>query len=52
VHVQRAADEEQLMDAADPAMKVGATQLQLDTMKALGFLALGCLEERRQNRPP
>ncbi|CAL9184837.1 unnamed protein product [Musa hybrid cultivar] len=23
----------------------------LDTMKALGFLAMGCLEEKRQNRP-
>uniref|UniRef100_A0ACD5TK48 Uncharacterized protein n=1 Tax=Avena sativa TaxID=4498 RepID=A0ACD5TK48_AVESA len=45
VHVQRAADEEQLLDVADPAMK------EVDTMKALGFLALGCLEERRQNRP-
>jgi serine/threonine protein kinase len=51
VHVQRAADEERLMDVVDPAMKEGATQLELDTMKALGFLALGCLEERRQNRP-
>ncbi|AQK52046.1 putative WAK-related receptor-like protein kinase family protein precursor [Zea mays] len=51
VHVQRAADEERLMDVVDPAIKDGATQLQLDTMKALGFLALGCLEERRQNRP-
>jgi serine/threonine protein kinase len=51
VHVQRAADEERLLDVADPAMKSCATQLELDTMKALGFLALGCLEERRQNRP-
>ncbi|RCV18343.1 hypothetical protein SETIT_3G293400v2 [Setaria italica] len=51
VHAQRAADDERLMDVVDPAMKEGATQLELDTMKALGFLALGCLEERRQNRP-
>ncbi|OEL20511.1 Wall-associated receptor kinase-like 20 [Dichanthelium oligosanthes] len=51
VHVQRAADEERLMDVVDLAMKEAATQLELDTMKALGFLALGCLEERRQNRP-
>ncbi|CAD6247229.1 unnamed protein product [Miscanthus lutarioriparius] len=51
VHVQRVADEERLMDVVDPAIKEGATQLELDTMKALGFLALGCLEERRQNRP-
>ncbi|KAM3328845.1 hypothetical protein ACQJBY_026143 [Aegilops geniculata] len=51
VHVQRAADEERLLDVVDPAMKNRATQLELDTMKALGFLALGCLEDRRQNRP-
>ncbi|XP_051179233.1 wall-associated receptor kinase-like 20 [Lolium perenne] len=51
VHVQRAADEERLLDVTDPAMKNCATQLELDTMKALGFLALGCLEERRQSRP-
>jgi serine/threonine protein kinase len=51
VHVQRVADEERLMDVVDPTIKEGATQLELDTMKALGFLALGCLEERRQNRP-
>uniref|UniRef100_A0A453E9T1 Protein kinase domain-containing protein n=3 Tax=Triticinae TaxID=1648030 RepID=A0A453E9T1_AEGTS len=51
VHVQRAADEERLLHVVDPAMKNRATQLELDTMKALGFLALGCLEDRRQNRP-
>uniref|UniRef100_A0A0E0L0Z0 Protein kinase domain-containing protein n=1 Tax=Oryza punctata TaxID=4537 RepID=A0A0E0L0Z0_ORYPU len=51
VHVQRAAEEERLMDVVDPVLKDNATQLQCDTMKALGFLALGCLEERRQNRP-
>jgi hypothetical protein len=39
------------MDAIDPTLKEEATNLELDTMKALGFLALGCLEERRQNRP-
>ncbi|TVU18578.1 hypothetical protein EJB05_34685, partial [Eragrostis curvula] len=51
VHARRAADEERIMDVVDPALKEGATQLELDTMKALGFLALGCLEERRQDRP-
>ena len=51
VHVQRAAEEERLMDVVDPVLKDNATQLQCDTIKALGFLALGCLEERRQNRP-
>ncbi|PRQ59284.1 putative protein kinase RLK-Pelle-WAK-LRK10L-1 family [Rosa chinensis] len=51
VYVQRLMAEEKLMDAIDPMLKEGATALELDTMKALGFLALGCLEERRQNRP-
>ncbi|XP_040382051.1 wall-associated receptor kinase-like 20 [Oryza brachyantha] len=51
VHVQRAADEERLMDVVDQALQGGATRLERDTMKALGLLALGCLEERRQNRP-
>uniref|UniRef100_J3MKQ8 Protein kinase domain-containing protein n=1 Tax=Oryza brachyantha TaxID=4533 RepID=J3MKQ8_ORYBR len=50
-HVQRAADEERLMDVVDQALQGGATRLERDTMKALGLLALGCLEERRQNRP-
>ncbi|KAK3422534.1 hypothetical protein EUGRSUZ_G02984 [Eucalyptus grandis] len=36
VYVQKMVDEERIMDV---------------TMKALGFLAVGCLEERRQNRP-
>ncbi|WOG92639.1 hypothetical protein DCAR_0311913 [Daucus carota subsp. sativus] len=51
VYVQRMVEEERLMDAADPMLKEGASQLELETMKALGFLAIGCLEERRQNRP-
>lgn len=51
VYVQRLMAEEKLMDAIDPTLKQEATNLELDTMKALGFLALGCLEERRQNRP-
>ncbi|KAL8149167.1 wall-associated receptor kinase-like 20 [Apium graveolens] len=51
VYVQRMVEEERLMDAADPMLKEGASKLELETMKALGFLAIGCLEERRQNRP-
>ncbi|XP_077238913.1 wall-associated receptor kinase-like 20 [Tasmannia lanceolata] len=51
VYVQRRAEEERLMETIDVTLKEGATQLSLDTMKALGFLALGCLEEKRQNRP-
>lgn len=51
VYVQRMVSEERLMDAIDPMLKQGASSLELDTMKALGFLAVGCLEEKRQNRP-
>lgn len=51
VYVQRKAEQERLMETVDPALLQGATQVELDTMKAVAFLAMGCLEERRQNRP-
>ncbi|XP_009343916.2 wall-associated receptor kinase-like 20 [Pyrus x bretschneideri] len=51
VYAQRMMLEERLVDVIDPLLKEGANALELDTMKALGLLALGCLEERRQNRP-
>ena len=51
VYVQRMVAEERLMDVVDPSLKEGTTDLERDTIKALGFLAVGCLEERRQNRP-
>ncbi|KAG8390034.1 hypothetical protein BUALT_Bualt01G0041200 [Buddleja alternifolia] len=51
VYVQRLVEEEKIMECADPMLKEGASTLELETMKALGFLAVGCLEERRQNRP-
>ncbi|GFZ15033.1 protein kinase family protein [Actinidia rufa] len=51
VYVQRVVEEERIMDVVDPALKEGASVLELETMKAMGFLAVGCLEERRQNRP-
>ncbi|MFS8012821.1 putative protein kinase RLK-Pelle-WAK-LRK10L-1 family [Helianthus anomalus] len=51
IYVKRVVDEERLLDAVDPNLKKGASKLELETMKALGFLAVGCLEERRQNRP-
>ncbi|MCD9641030.1 hypothetical protein HAX54_026844 [Datura stramonium] len=51
VYVQRLVEEERIMDAVDPALKEGASSLELETMKALGFLAVSCLEERRQRRP-
>ncbi|KAI4299521.1 hypothetical protein L6164_032973 [Bauhinia variegata] len=51
VYVQRMVEEERLMDVIDPVLSNGANTVELETMKALAFLALGCLEERRQNRP-
>ncbi|XP_022134281.1 wall-associated receptor kinase-like 20, partial [Momordica charantia] len=51
VYVQRMVEEQKLVDAIDPALRKGATELEVETMKALGFLAMGCLEEKRQNRP-
>ncbi|XP_061336495.1 wall-associated receptor kinase-like 20 [Gastrolobium bilobum] len=51
VYVQRMVEEEKLIEVIDPMLKNGATTIELDTMKALAFLALGCLEEKRQNRP-
>jgi serine/threonine protein kinase len=51
VYMQRLVGEERIMDAVDPMLKEAANTLELETMKALGFLAVGCLEERRQNRP-
>ncbi|XP_052171406.1 wall-associated receptor kinase-like 20 [Diospyros lotus] len=51
VYVQRMVGEERMMEVVDPMLKEGASGLELETMKAVGFLAMGCLEERRQNRP-
>lgn len=51
VYVGRMVEDERIVDAVDPMLKEGASDLELETMKALGFLAVGCLEERRQNRP-
>uniref|UniRef100_A0A0A0K8D9 Protein kinase domain-containing protein n=1 Tax=Cucumis sativus TaxID=3659 RepID=A0A0A0K8D9_CUCSA len=51
VYVQRLVEEERLVDGIDPWLKKGASDVEVDTMKALGFLAVGCLEQRRQNRP-
>lgn len=39
------------MDAIDPMLKEGASEIELDSMKAFGLLTAACLDERRQNRP-
>jgi hypothetical protein len=51
VYVQRMMEEEKLMYVIDPMLKVKASSLHLETVKALAFLALSCIEEKRQNRP-
>ncbi|KAK3037434.1 hypothetical protein RJ639_031928 [Escallonia herrerae] len=51
VYVKRIINEEKLMDVVDSGLKEGASNIELDTMRALGNLAAACLDERRQNRP-
>ncbi|KAJ3685631.1 hypothetical protein LUZ61_014795 [Rhynchospora tenuis] len=51
IYLKRLVLEESLMEAVDPTIKKDATDIELDTMKALGYLAMSCLEETRQNRP-
>lgn len=51
VYVQGMVEENRLMDVIDPKLKEEATAMELKSMEALGFLALSCLGERRQNRP-
>ncbi|OMO97295.1 hypothetical protein COLO4_14742 [Corchorus olitorius] len=51
VYMKTMMDEDRLMDAVDPVIKEGASNLQLETIKAFGLLAGSCLDEKRQNRP-
>ncbi|KAJ9540176.1 hypothetical protein OSB04_026682 [Centaurea solstitialis] len=50
-YVKRMVNEERLVDVIDPMLKKNASSLEVDAMKAFGFLAMSCLEERRENRP-
>ncbi|CAH1429145.1 unnamed protein product [Lactuca virosa] len=50
-YVKRMVNEERMVDVIDSMLKNPATSLEIDSMKALGFLAMSCLEERRENRP-
>ncbi|XP_071708021.1 wall-associated receptor kinase-like 20 [Rutidosis leptorrhynchoides] len=50
-YIKRMVSEERLADAIDPMLKHNASTLELDSMKSFGFLAVSCLEERRENRP-
>ncbi|KAF4372967.1 hypothetical protein F8388_010994 [Cannabis sativa] len=51
VYVKKLLREERLLEAIDSELKEGADKLVLETIKALGSLAVACLDERRQNRP-
>ncbi|KAI3705106.1 hypothetical protein L1987_75338 [Smallanthus sonchifolius] len=50
-YIKRIVNEERLVDVIDPMIKKHATWFDIDAMKAFGFLAMSCLEERRENRP-
>ncbi|KAK1409440.1 hypothetical protein QVD17_35966 [Tagetes erecta] len=50
-YVKRIVNEERLVDVIDPILMKHAKSLDIDAMKAFGFLAISCLEERRENRP-
>ncbi|MED6198945.1 hypothetical protein PIB30_071450 [Stylosanthes scabra] len=52
VMVKKAFKEGKLMEkVVDPILKIGASKLELESMKAFGSLAVGCLDDRRDNRP-
>ncbi|KAK6231368.1 Protein kinase domain - like 10 [Theobroma cacao] len=51
VYMKNIIDEERLMDVVDPVLKEGATNLELETIIALGLLAASCLDDKRQDRP-
>ncbi|KAL9247433.1 hypothetical protein vseg_020865 [Gypsophila vaccaria] len=51
VHVSKLADKERLLDAVDPGLTKTASNLEIETMKAVGLLALACVDEHKHNRP-
>ncbi|KAK4268720.1 hypothetical protein QN277_025333 [Acacia crassicarpa] len=51
VYGKKMIKEERFVDMVDPVLKDGANNLELETIKSLGFLAVACLDEQRQNRP-
>ncbi|KAK6146890.1 hypothetical protein DH2020_017802 [Rehmannia glutinosa] len=51
VYMKRVFDGGKLMAVIDPVLRDGATEVELETMKAVGDLAAACLDDRRQNRP-
>eukprot|EP01018_Ginkgo_biloba_P021618 Gb_11802 [translate_table: standard] len=51
VCVLEKSEDGKIMDVVDRKLTANASQVVLDTIKALAFLALGCLQEKRQDRP-
>ncbi|KAE8692870.1 Detected protein of unknown function [Hibiscus syriacus] len=51
VFARKILKEERFMDVIDPFLKRQAGKIELEMIKAMGFLAESCLNERRQNRP-
>ncbi|XP_021740147.1 wall-associated receptor kinase-like 20 [Chenopodium quinoa] len=51
VYVTNLADKEKLFDAVDAGLTKQANNLELETMKAFGLLAVACVDEQRKNRP-
>lgn len=51
VYVHNKSGQGRVMDVVDPRLKENASPVVLETMKAVAFLAMSCLQERRQERP-
>ncbi|KAF3775963.1 Wall-associated receptor kinase-like 22 [Nymphaea thermarum] len=51
VYVQCRVDEGKFLEVVDEKLKWGASPTSFETMKAFLSLAMGCLEERKQDRP-
>ncbi|KAK7339713.1 hypothetical protein VNO77_20394 [Canavalia gladiata] len=51
VYAKKKMFEDRLMDVVDPLLKEGASNLELETIKSLGYLAAACLDDHRQKRP-
>lgn len=51
VYAKKKMVEDRFMDVVDPLLKEGASNLELETIKSLGYLATACLDDQRQKRP-
>ncbi|XP_061348666.1 wall-associated receptor kinase-like 20 [Gastrolobium bilobum] len=51
VYAKKKLIDDKLMDVVDPLLKEGASNLELETMKSLGYLAATCMDEQRHQRP-